>query len=82
MTYAVAQAGSSQVVVGVKVIWLYIPHVTHWVDEAVRWVHGNGHGTPVVADKEAKGVPLAGVTSGLNSIVCHLEVDLYVLDEV
>ena len=82
MTYAVVQACSSWVVVGVKVIWLYVPHVTHWVDEAVGQVRGNGHGTHIVADKEAKGAPLAGVTSGLKSIPHHLEVDLYVSDKV
>ena len=36
VTYAAVQVYSSQVVVGVKLIWLYIPHVTRWVDEAVR----------------------------------------------
>ena len=81
-TYAVVQAGSSWVVAGVKVIWLHVLHVTGWVDEAVRWVHWNGHGAPIVADKEAKGVPLTGVASGLKSIPCRLEVDLYVPDEV
>ena len=81
-TYAAAQACSSWVVVGVKVIRLYIPHVTHRVDKAVRWVCGNGHGATIVADKEAKGTPLVGVASGLKSIPHHLEVDLYVSDEV
>ena len=82
MTYAAVQVGSSWVVVGVKVIWLYVPHITHRVDEAVGWVCGNEHGAPIVADKEAKGAPLAGVTSGFKSIMCHLEVDVYVPDEV
>ena len=82
MTYAVVQVGSSWVVVGVEVIWLHFPHVTGRVDEAVRQVHGNGHGAPIVADKEAKGAPLAGVTSSLKSILSHLEVNLYVPDKV
>ena len=81
-TYAAVQVGSSQVVAGVKVIWLHIPHIIGWVDEAVWQIHGNGHGAPVVADKEAKGAPLAGVTPGLKSILRCLEVTLYVLDEV
>ena len=67
---------------GVKVIRLYVPHVTHQVDEAVRQICGNGYGAPIVADKEAKGAPLAGVASGLKSVVHCLEVDLYVPDEV
>ena len=81
-TYAAVQVCSSQVVVGVKVIQLYIPHITSWVDEAVRWVCGNRHGNPIVADKEAKSAPLAGVTPGLKSNGRHLEVNLYVPDEV
>ena len=82
MTYAVVQACSGQVVAGVKVIWLYLPHITHRVDEAVRRVHGDRHGTSVVADKEAKGAPFAGVAPGLKSIMCCLEVNLYVPDKV
>ena len=82
MTYAVVQVGSSWIVAGVKVIWLYVPHITRWVDDAVRQVCGNGHGTPIVADKEAKGMTLARVTSVLKSIMHCLEVNLYVPDEV
>ena len=80
--YAVAQACSSQVVVGVKVVWFHIPHIARWVDEAVRQIHGDGHGAPIVADKEAKGLPLAGVAPGLKSIAHHLEVNLYILNKV
>ena len=76
------QVGSSWVVAGVKVIWRYVPHVTGRVDQAVRQVCGNGHGAPIVADKEAKGTPLDGVASSLKSILHHLEFDLYVPDEV
>ena len=81
MTYAVVQACSSWVVVGVKVVWFYVPHIVHGVNEAVRWVHWDGHGAPIVADKEAKGTPLAGVTPTLKSVMRHLEVDLYILNE-
>ena len=81
-TYAVVQVGSSWVVVGVEVIWIHVPHVTHWVVEAVRRIHGNGHGAPIVTDKEAKGVPLVMVAPGLKSGLHHLEVALYVPDEV
>ena len=79
---AAVQVCSCWVVVGIKVVWIHVPHIAHWVDEAVWQVYGNGHGTPKVADKDAKGMPLAGVTPGLKSIQCHLEVDLYVPDEV
>ena len=66
-TYAAVQAGVSWVVAGVKVIWLHVPHVTGWVDKAVWQICGNGHGTPVVADKEAKGAPLARSLPALNA---------------
>ena len=82
VTYAVAQVGFSQVVVGIEVVWLHVPHIAGWVDEAVWWIHGNGHGAPIVANKEAKGMPLAGITPGLKSVLHHLEVNLYVPDEV
>ena len=82
MANAVAQVCSHWVVVGIEVVWLHVPHIAHWVDEAVWQIHGNGHGTPIVADKEAKGMPLARVTPGLKSVLCHLEVNLYVPDEV
>ena len=65
--HAVMQVCSCQVVVGVKVVWLHVPHVAHWVDEAVQRIHGDGHGTPIVADKEAKGTPLAGVAPALRA---------------
>ena len=76
------QACSGWVVAGVKVIQLYIPHVAHQVNEAVRSVCGDGHGTPIVADKEAKGMPLARVNPSLKSITHCLEVNLYVSNKV
>ena len=82
MAYAAVQVCSSRVVVGIEVVWLHIPHVAGGVDEAVRWIHGDGHGAPIVADEEAKGMSLAGVVPGLKGIPHHLEVNLYVLDEV
>ena len=58
-TYAVEQAFSSWYVAGVKVVWLHVPHVACGVNEAVMWVHGDGHCAPIVADKKTKDVPLA-----------------------
>ena len=69
MANTVAQACPHWVVAGVKVVRHCIPHIAGQVDQAVRRVHGDGHGTPEVTDKEAKGMPLAGVTSGLKSIM-------------
>ena len=70
------------VVAGVEVVQLYVPHVACGVNEAVTWVRGDGHGAPIVADEEAKGMPLAGVAPSLKSISHCLEVNLYVLNEV
>ena len=82
MADTATQAHPHWIVVGVEVIWIHIPHIAGGVYEAVRWVCGDGHGTHKVADKKAKGAPLAGITSGLKSIMHHLKVDLYVLDKV
>ena len=76
VTYAVAQACSSQVVVGVNVVWLHLLHVAYGINEGVRRIHGDGHCAPIVADEKAKSTPLAGV------IVRHLEVDLYIGNKV
>ena len=81
-TNAAAQACPCWVVAGVKVVWHCIPHIAGGIDEAVRRVHGYGHGAPEIADKDTKGVTFARVASSLKSIMCCLEVDLYVLDKV
>ena len=61
---------------GVKVVWLHILHVARGINEAIRWVHGDGHHTPIVVDKEAEGVPLARVTPGFKGIMHRFQVDL------
>ena len=71
VAYAVAQMCSGQVVVSVEVVQLYILHVAHGINEAVRWVCGDGHCTPIVIDKEAEGMPLAQVTPSFKGIACH-----------
>ena len=76
--YAVVQACSDWVVVGVKVVQLHIPHIACGVNEAVRWVCWDGHCTPIVADKKTKGMPLARVTPSFKGVMCHLEVSLYI----
>ena len=82
MAYAVEQACSGRVVVGVKVVWLHILHVAHGINEAIRRVHGDGHHAPIVIDKEAEGVTLARVTPSLKGIVHHFQVNLYVRHKV
>ena len=80
--YAAMQVHPCQIVAGVKMIQICISYVAGGVYKAIRQVSGDGHSAPKVADKKAKGAPLAGITSGLKSIMPHLKVNLYVLDEV
>ena len=51
----------------------------HQTTGRVRW---DGHNATEIIHKEAIGVPLAGISPGLESVACLLEVDIYVLDEV
>ena len=82
MAYAVAQMHSSRVVTGAKVVWLYILHIAHGINEAIRWVHGDGHPSPIVVNKEAEGAPLAWVTPSFKGIMHHFQLNLYVRHEV
>ena len=64
MANAVVQACSRWVVVGIKVVWLHVPYIAHWIDEAVQQICGNGHGAPYLLTKRQKvclllGSPLA-----------------------
>ena len=56
-------------------------HVTCGVDQAVRWVCGDGHSTPKVLHGEAEGMPLTGITPGIQGFLYLLEVNLDVVDE-
>ena len=80
--YAAMHTCPCQIVAGVKMIQIRISDVAGGVYQAIRLVGGDGHSAPKVADKKAKGMPLAGITSSLKSVTHHLKVDLYVLDEV
>ena len=67
---------------GVKMIQFNTFYITGGIHQAIRWVHGDGHGATEIVYKKAKGTPLAGITPGLESITCCLKVDLYVFDEI
>ena len=58
-------------------VHIHILHVAHGINEVIRRVHGDGHYTPIVVDKEAEGVPLAQVTPSFKGIACHFQVNLY-----
>ena len=76
------QVHPCRTVAGVKIIWFNTFYITGGIHQAIRWVSGDGHGTIEIVYKKAKGMPLAGIAPGLESITCHLKVDLYVFDEI
>ena len=82
MAYAAVQVSSSGVVTGVEVVWLHILYIAHGINEAIRWVHGDRHYTPIVVDKEAEGAPFTWTVSSFAGIACCFQVDLYVGHEV
>ena len=82
MAYATMQVHPLQIAAGVKMVQINIPYVAGGVYQAIRGVCGDAHGAPKVANKKAKGTPLAGIASGIKSVTCHLKVNLYLLDEV
>ena len=76
------QAHPSGTVAGIEMIWFNTFYITGGIHQAIGWVHGDGHSTAEIVYKKAKGVPLAGVTPSLESIMCHLKVNLYVFDKI
>ena len=76
------QAHPRGTVTSVKMIRFNAFDVTGGIHQAIGRVHGDGHNTAEIVHKKAIGAPLAGVVLGLESIVCHFEVTLYVLDEI
>ena len=82
VAYTKMQACPHRTVVSVKMIGFNTFDVTGGVRQAIGRVHGDGHNATEIVHKKAIGMPLAGVTPGLESITHHLEVALYVLDEI
>ena len=82
MAYAVAQVSSGRAVAGVKVVQLYILHIAHGINEAIRQVPGDQHHALIVVDKEAKGAPLTWITSSFKGAMCHFQINLYVRHKV
>ena len=77
-----AKKCSGRVVAGVKVVQLHILHIARGINEAVRQVHGDGHCTPIIVDKEAEGTPLAQVSPSFKGVTHRFQVDLYIRHEV
>ena len=82
MAYTTMQAHPHRTVVSVKMIRFDAFDVAGGVHQAIARVRGDGHSAAEIFHKKAIGVPLARVTPSLESIACHLEVALYVLDEI
>ena len=69
-------------VVSVEMIRFDALDITGGVHQAIGMVRRDGHNTAEIVHKKAIDASLAGVTPGLESITHHLEVTLYVLDEI
>ena len=82
VAYTTMQVHPCRTVASVKMIGFDTFDVTCGVHQAIRRVYGDGHNTTEIVHKKAIGVPLAGVTPGLESVVRHPKVALYVLDEI
>ena len=80
--YTTMQAHPHGTVASVKMIRFDAFEVTGGVHQAIGRVHGDGHNAAEIVHEKVIRVPLAGVAPGLESIMCHLEVTLYVLDEI
>ena len=80
--YTVVQAHPCGTVSSVKMIRLNAYDISGGIHQTIGRVHWDGRNAAKIVHKEAIGVPLAGIVPSLESIMCLLEVDLYVLDEV
>ena len=78
--YTTMQACPHWTVASVEMIGFDTFDVTGGVHQAIGRVRGDGHDAAEIVHKKAIGAPLAGVAPGLESIACHWEVALYVLD--
>ena len=80
--YTMMQACPRGTVVSVKMIGFDTFDITGGVHQAIGRVREDGHNAAEIIYKKAIGAPLAGIAPGLESVVCHLEVALYVPDEI
>ena len=80
--YTTMQAHPHGTVASVEMIGLDTFDVTGGIHQTIGRVHWDEHNTAEIVHKKAIGTPLAGVVPSLESVVHHLEVALYVLNEV
>ena len=80
--YTTMQAHPRRTVPSVEMIGLDAFDVTGRVHQTIGRVCWDGHNAAEIVHKKAIGAPLVRVMPDLESIMCCLEVTLYVLDEV
>ena len=78
LAYTTVQARPHRTVPSVKMIGLNAFDVSGGIHQTIGRVHWDGHNAAEIVHKEAIGMSLASVASGLESIMCLL----YVLYEV
>ena len=82
MAYAAMQACPLGTVAGVEMIRFNTFYIIGRIHQAIRWVRGDGHSATEIVYRKTKGMPLARVAPGLESIMRHLKVGLYVFDKI
>ena len=82
VAYTKMQACLSGTVASVEMIGFNTFDVTGGVHQAIGRVCEDRHNATEIVHKKAIGMPLAGITPGLESITHCPEVALYVLDEI
>ena len=80
--YTTMQALPRGTVVGVEMVWFDAFVITDEIHQSIGRVCGDGHSTAEIVHEKTIGVPLAGITPSLESVVHYLEVTLYVFDEI
>ena len=80
--HTTVQARPRRTVPSVEVIGLSTFDVCRGIHQTIGRVRGDGHNTAEIIHEEAIGASLAGIVSGLESVACLPEIDIYVLDEV
>ena len=80
--YTMVQVHLHGTVPSVEVIRLGTFDICCGIHQTIGRAHWDRHNAAEIVHKEAIGAPLACIVPGLESIVCLLEIDIYVLDEV
>ena len=80
--HATVQACTCGAVASVEVIGFSAFDICHGIHQTIGRVCGDGHNTVEIIHEEAISASLADIMPSLKGILCHMEVNIYVLDEV